>query len=111
LLAVAIIALAAGYFTKSSPEAVQPRLSAPEVQKATVRGEVLQISSDRITVSTREGTRIVRIGPATIFETLGTTTPLHVEVGADWLNVGAIPHPQTLFVINGLVVISEAGPP
>jgi hypothetical protein len=111
LLAVAIIALAAGYFTKADAKATAPGLSAPEPQRVAVRGEIRQVTGDQITVSTREGARTFRIVPTTVFETLGTTTTLHLDVGDDWLNVGAIQHPQTLFVVNGLVVISEAGPP
>jgi len=111
LLVVATVALVAGYVTEAHPRSSPTPAAATAPQGEAVRGEILQVSGDRITVSTRGGTQTFRLTQATVFETLGTTTPLHVDVGDDWLNVGAVQHPQTLFVISGLVVISDNGPP
>jgi hypothetical protein len=110
LVLLALIAGTLGYISDGSDEALS--LTAPEMTTNTVvRGAVQQVSGDQLTITTRDGVQAVRLTPETIYESLGTTTTLHLDLDDDWLNVGAIPHQQTLSVINGLVVISRNGPP
>ena len=110
LVAIALVAGLAGYFSEGSSRASTTLEPAP-AQAQAVRGVVQEVSGERLTLTTSSGSVAVRLTPATVFETYGSTTRMHISVGKDWLNVGALQHPQTLLAINGLVVISEGGPP
>ncbi|MPZ50146.1 MAG: hypothetical protein GEU75_12765 [Dehalococcoidia bacterium] len=113
LCAVSLLALTAGFLTAAGPadnRAGPPEAEAPPPVTA-VRGVIQQLNGDQVTLTTSSGGITVRLAPGSIIETLGATTTLHLAVGDDWLNVGAVGHPQTLFAINGLVVISEGPAP
>jgi hypothetical protein len=78
-----------------------------------VRGTIESISGDRLTLATETGVLTVVMTPDTRLELLRRGALDSVQVG-ETVNVGSVPHAQTLFVVVGIVIIPtalvEAGP-
>lgn len=108
LLAVALFGLAAvaGYFTKGDGADDTVR-TAPTDSTAGVRGGLQSLNGDTLVVLTESGPRQFILASDATVEVLKPTTASTIGVG-EWLNLGAMPHAQTVFAIVGLTLIPQA---
>jgi hypothetical protein len=107
LLVIALIAGAAGYVSKKAERAPVPPLAVEEREPGGVRGSLQSVNGDEITVITAEGESVkLRLQPDAKVEVLAPITVAELQTG-DWVNGGAIPHPDTVLALVGLVVIPD----
>ncbi|HEX5369065.1 MAG TPA: hypothetical protein VFY10_06575 [Dehalococcoidia bacterium] len=105
LLVIALVFGAMGYtLTKTRTRAVPPL--PPAVQQATgVEGVVSSLQGNQLTLTTTGGRpQTFTLQPGATIETLKPATLADVKPG-DWVNGGAIQHPQTTLALTGLIVI------
>lgn len=107
LLVVALVAGAAGYLTASPGTEPVPALAPRPSDTPTLRGRVESTSGDEVSIVTDAGARLsFRLGPSAPVESLAPISVADLKQG-DWINGGAIPHPQTVFALTGLVVVPQ----
>ena len=70
----------------------------------TVSGIVEALDADSIRLGTDAGPKTLKLSDEAVFEALRPAALTSISAG-DWLNVGVMPHAQTVFAIVGLVVI------
>ncbi len=110
LVAVALSAVVAGYATAASDSRGGPAFPEPSPAPSTrevVRGFVLGLSGDTLTISAGGTETNFRLQPATVIEALRPTNLAEVIAG-DWLNGAAINHPQTTLALTGIIVIPQS---
>lgn len=108
LLAVALagfLFLFLGYVSAPTREAPAP--PALETGPTYVRGTIESVQGSRLTLSTEAGPVTIELAPDTTFERLRRGSFVDLAPGQT-VNVGSIPHAQTLFVVIGVVVIPGA---
>jgi hypothetical protein len=107
VLVIALIAGAAGYFSKDpGTKPIPAQQPAPDREQA-VRGVIRNVSADQITVGTESGqTFMFGLEPDAPIEQLAPASVAELRPG-DWLNGGAIPHAQTVLALLGLVVLPD----
>jgi hypothetical protein len=107
VLVIALIAGAAGYFSKDPGTKPIPALQPAPDREQAVRGVIRNVSADQITVGTESGqTFTFSLEPNAPIEQLALASVAELRPG-DWLNGGAIPHAQTILALLGLVVLSD----
>jgi hypothetical protein len=106
LAAIAIVGLAAGYFSEGNPEPAN-RDAGIAGDTLAVRGVVQELAGESLTLTTGDGSLKVTLSPDTSIEALLRPATFEALRPGDWLNVGAVQHRQTLLVINGIVVIPQ----
>jgi hypothetical protein len=107
ILVIALIAGAAGYFSKDPGTKPIPALQPAADREQAVRGVIRNVSADQITVGTESGqTFTFRLEPNAPIEQLVPASMAELRPG-DWLNGGAIPHAQTVLALLGLVVLPD----
>ncbi len=104
LAGVAVLGVASGYVSVNTD---RPSTASERAPAAALKGVVLSAAADRFEVATEAGSRTLRLDGQTAFEALRPAPREAVRPG-DWLNVGAAPHAQTLFVITAVVLIPQA---
>jgi hypothetical protein len=107
ILVIALIAGAAGYFSKDPGTKPIPVLQPAPDREQAVRGVIRNVSGDQITVGTESGqTFTFRLQANAPIEQLAPASVAELRPG-DWLNGGAIPHAQTVLALLGLVVLPD----
>jgi hypothetical protein len=107
LLVIALIAGAAGYFTKQTQIEPVPPLPEAEAGAEGLRGVVQGLSGDELVITTDAGRRLtLRLTSGANIEVLRAISAGELREG-DWVNGGAIPHAQTVLALVGLVVIPD----
>lgn len=98
---------AIGYaVTDPEPQPIPPLPAAAE-RASGVSGEVRSLDGGRITLVLQNGeTREYALPPGVAVEAIRPVQLADIQVG-DWLNGGAIPHPQTLLALERLVLLPE----
>ncbi len=107
LVVIALIAGGVGYLTAG----VEPKQTAPlppEAARETgIIGAVQSFSDDRLTIALADGTSATYEVPGeSTIERLMTISRDDLMIG-DWINGGAISHPDTILALVGLVLISD----
>jgi hypothetical protein len=107
LLILAVVAGAAGYLI-GADDRPRPGPVTTGSPSAAIVGRVQEVSGDRLRITTESGDiESAILSPSTRVEALRPARLSELRAG-DWLNVGAIPHAQTIFAITGIVVIPDA---
>jgi hypothetical protein len=108
LLLIAFLAGAAGYFVAGGSDAPElAPLSPEEGQFSGVQGAVQGLDDDTLTILTGEGeTLTLELPGESTVEVLRTVQLRNLNVG-DWINGGAITHPDTVLALVGLVLITD----
>lgn len=107
LVLIALVAGAAGYATANPGTEPVPALTPRLGEAQALRGRIESVSGDEIAiVSDAGGTVRFRLAAGAPVETLAGFSLAEVKQG-DWINGGAIPHPQTVFALTGLVVVPD----
>jgi hypothetical protein len=109
LTTVAVCAAVAGYATADTRPATisfeaEPK---PEAQPEVIRVIVLGLDGDTLRVSEGGNELRLHIGSNTAIEEL---TPVDLEDASlgDWVNVAAVPHPTSRFLLTGIVLIPQS---
>jgi hypothetical protein len=103
LVLTAAVASMAGYLLNGqSGAADEPAADADARQY--VRGIVERIDNSELTITVGTQRRVFRLNSSVKVDVLRPADLAALHTG-DWLNVGAVPHDQTLFAITGLVII------
>jgi hypothetical protein len=109
-LPIAVIALvfgAIGYVTTDSEPAPIPQLPPASGGIPATQGEVTAVDANRITIALESGeSRDFAIAPDATVEMLETINLATIQLG-DWLNGGAMPHPDTLLALVSLILIPD----
>ena len=107
LILIALIAGGAGYLTAGSePKQVTP-LPAEEARATAITGSVQGFSNDELAIVLADGTsRTYEVPGESTIERLIPLTRSDLMIG-DWINGGAILHPDTVLALVGLVLISD----
>src|SRR5687768_1789309 len=87
LVAVALIALVAGYFSESGSPSTGGSSSAA-ADASAVRGVVQEAGGDSLTLTTSDGAVKLQLGPDTSIEALQRPASFAALQPGDWLNVG-----------------------
>jgi hypothetical protein len=107
LVVIAIVFGAIGYATKEPETTPIPPLAEAPAGPNAARGEVLSVEGGSLTLTAEDGTRLdYTLAPDATVEVLEPISLAGVEVG-DWINGGAIPHPQTLLALERLILLPE----
>jgi hypothetical protein len=107
LVLIALVFGAVGYATKDPKTTPIPPLQAPPAGPTAARGEIVSFEGGRITLVTENGaTADYGLGADVTVEVLAPINLAAVQIG-DWLNGGAIPHPDTLLALESLVLLPE----
>ena len=105
LIVIAIVFGAMGYtLTRTKTRAVPPL--PPAVQQAAgVEGVVTALQGNQLTLTTTDGRmQTFTLQPDAKVEVLKPATLADLKNG-DWVNGGAIQHPDTILALTGLVLI------
>jgi hypothetical protein len=109
-LPLAVIALvfgAVGFATTERKTTPIPALAAADPGINASQGEIMSISAGRITLVTDAGEALdYALSPDAAVEVLEPIELAAVQIG-DWLNGGAIPHPDTLLALVSLILLPE----
>ncbi len=105
LIVIALVFGAMGYtLTKTRTHAIPPLPPAAQ-QPAGVEGVVSSLQGNQVTLTTPDGRlQTFTLEPGAKVEVLKPATLADVKTG-DWVNGGAIQHPQTILALTGLVLI------
>ena len=107
LLVIALVFGGAGYALKDPGQEPIPDLPPAENRPTGARGVIQSIGNGQIALVTENGATLTyQLSPNTAVEALRPTTFEALQVG-DWLNGGAVPHAQSLFALEGLVLIPD----
>lgn len=99
---VGLLTLLLGLVTAPGPgsHTPQPRAEAP----VYLRGTIEAVDGTRVTLTTSAGPITIEVAPDTRYEALRRGSFADLRVG-ETVNVGSLPHNQTLFVVTGVVVL------
>lgn len=99
---VGLLALLIGLVTAPGPvsQTPQPPADAP----VYLRGTIEAVEGTRVTLTTSSGSITIEVAPDTRYEALRRGSFADLRVG-ETVNVGSLPHNQTLFVVTGVVVL------
>jgi hypothetical protein len=103
LTAFAGVFVAIGYVS-AAPSGSPAPPPAPVAAPAIVSGRVEAITADSITLATAEGSLTLKLAADAPTERAAAATLADLQEG-DWLNATAMPHEETIFVLQGIVVI------
>ena len=104
---IGIVAGLAGYATSSPAPAVIPELSERPDSISGTQGEIVTLNSGRLSIVTDSGERLDFALPADAeVEQLRSIALSDLAIG-DWLNGGAIPHPDTVLALLSLILLDE----
>jgi hypothetical protein len=107
LLAIALVFGAIGYATTSPEIEPIPPLAAADPATPAAQGEVTGVSNGRLSLVTETGAPLdYALGGDVPVEALTPITLAAIEIG-DWLNGGAMPHPDTLLALVSLILLPE----
>lgn len=107
LLVIALVFGGIGYAVKQADQKPIPGLPAIEQQPEGARGVIQTVGNGRIVITTEDGASLdYQLPSNAALEVLTPASVANVNVG-DWLNGGAIPHAQTIFVLTGLILIPD----
>ncbi len=81
--------------------------ASPTSSETTIGGVIRALTADGVRLTTDTGERTLRLSDETRFEALRPATLASIRAG-DWVNVGVLPHPRTIFAIVGVIVIPSA---
>ena len=107
IFVIALVFGAIGYATTDSEPAPIPRLAAANQGIPETQGEITAVDANRVTIVLDSGeSRDYALAPDASVEVLESITLAVIELG-DWLNGGAIPHPDTLLALVSLILLPE----
>jgi hypothetical protein len=107
LVVIALVAGAAGYFTKSAESTPIPPLLSGDERPVGVQGAIQSFTDGQLTIATNDGTQLTfELPEESAVEQLTPLSRGDLSVG-DWINGGAIPHRQTVLALVGLVLITD----
>ena len=111
LILIALVFGAIGYATTEPETApIEPLAEAPPGVQAA-RGEIASLSGNEITLVTESGEELeftlAADAPVEVLEPISLAA---VQLG-DWLNGGAIPHPDTVLALVSLILLPEPETP
>lgn len=111
LLVIALVFGAIGYATTDAETTRIPPLGAAEPGEPAARGELTTVSGDKLTLVTEAGeTLTYTLSAEATVERLESIDIAAIRLG-DWLNGGAVPHPDTLLTLVNLVLVPEPATP
>ncbi len=107
LVVIALLAGLAGYLTRGEASTAIPPLPPAEERATGIQGTVQSFSNDRLTIVSSAGETLSfdLPGESTVERLVGIGRD-DLTVG-DWINGGAIPHPESVLALVGLVLISD----
>ena len=107
LVVIAIVAGTVGYLLQDEAPPPIPALPAQEERASGVQGTIETFADDQLTVVTTDGSTLTFEVPGeSAIEQLIPIGRDELTVG-DWINGGAIPHPDTILALVGLVLVSD----
>lgn len=107
LLVIALVFGGAGYALKDPGQEPIPDLPPADVRTTGARGVIQSVGNGQIVIATEDGATLsYQLSPNVTVETLRPTTFEALQTG-DWLNGGAVPHAQSLFALEGLILIPD----
>ena len=105
LIVIALVAGAIGYATTRPETTPIPPFAGAEARVPAANGAITSISAGQITLVTDTGASLSYTLPAGVtVEVLAPISLTTVQVG-DWLNGGAIAHPDTVLALENLIVL------
>lgn len=105
LVVIALIFGALGYALTQTKTRPVPPLPPASEQASGTQGVVQAIQGTELTLTTDDGrSQTLKLQPDVKVEVLRPATLADLRVG-DWINGGAIIHPQTRLALTGLIVI------
>jgi hypothetical protein len=111
LLLIGLVFGAAGYALEEPESTPIPPLAAQEPPEAGTRGEITNVSGDQFTLVRDDGSTLsFRLAGDAPVEALEPISLDEVSLG-DWLNGGAIPHPQTVLALINLILVTDPETP
>ena len=107
LIVIALVFGAIGYATTTPETTAIPPPAAADAVTPAASGEITGVSGGRITLVTEAGEPLdYALSDTASVEVLTPVMLSAVQVG-DWLNGGAIPHPDTLLALVSLILLPE----
>jgi hypothetical protein len=107
LVLIALVFGAIGYATTKPSASPIPPLPAATPVESGVQGEVTSVSADSVTITKESGeSQTYTLSPGVRVEVLQPIDVAAIRVG-DWLNGGAIPHPDTVLALESLILVSQ----
>ncbi len=107
LILIALVFGAIGYATTTPSSSPIPPLAAATPASSGVQGEVASVTGNQLTITTESGeTLTYTLSPNLTIEVLQPINLATVQLG-DWLNGGAIPHPDTILALQRLILLPQ----
>ena len=107
LVVIALVFGAIGYATTKAETTPIPPLAAAETGVLSAQGELTGVSGGRLTLVTETGAPLdYGLSDSATIEVLTPIEIAAIQLG-DWLNGGAIPHPDTLLALLSLILLPE----
>ena len=107
LIVIAIVFGGAGYALKDPGQQPVPELPPADVRVTGARGVIQSVGNGQIAIVTEDGATLkYQLSSSATVEILRPITFEALQAG-DWLNGGAVPHAQSLFALEGLVLIPD----
>jgi hypothetical protein len=107
IVVIALVFGAIGYVTTDSEPVPIPPLDVANQGIPATQGEITAVDANRITIVLDSGeSRDYALTPGASVEVLEPITLAVIELG-DWLNGGAIPHPDTLLALVSIILLPE----
>lgn len=107
LIVIALVFGAIGYATTETETTPIPPLAPAATGVPSAQGEVTGVSGGRLTLVTEAGAPLdYGLSDSATVEVLTPIELAAIQVG-DWLNGGAIPHPDTLLALVSLILLTE----
>jgi hypothetical protein len=108
LVVIALVFGAAGYFLQDAGTRQIAPLAASHDAPQGARGKISSLNGDQLTLTTDEGASftytVAQDAPVEVLQPIGVDD---LTLG-DWINGGAIPHPQTVLALVNLIVVTNA---
>ena len=107
LIVIALVFGAIGYATTKAETTPIPPLAGADPGVPAAQGEITDVSGNQITLVTEAGATLnYTLAPDAVVEVLEPINLAAVQLG-DWLNGGAIPHPDTLLALVSLILLPD----
>jgi hypothetical protein len=107
ILIIAVVAGAIGYATTKPKVAPIPPLPDAPPAQAAAQGQITDVSADHVTLVTDAGATLdYAIAPDATVEALKPISLAMLQPG-DWINGGAIPHPDTILALVSLIYLPD----
>jgi hypothetical protein len=107
LVLIALVFGAIGYATTKPETTPIPPLAAEPARVQAAQGEITSISGGQVTLVTDAGATLNYMLPADVsVEVLEPISLAMLQLG-DWLNGGAIPHPDTILALVRLILLPD----